>query len=90
MLLHPSRSDASKTSILIPITAAISMMVVFPNHIRKFMKPTNDLVPRTEPRKSIGSFIQPSEHKMEFTGPFVENMVKNRSANADAMIRFGR
>ena len=65
-------------TIVVSNKKAFAMMVVFPNHIRKFMKPTNDLVPRTEPRKSIGSFIQPSEHKMEFTGPFVENMVKNR------------
>jgi hypothetical protein len=35
--------------------AAMSMIVVFPNHIRKFISPTRDLVPHTEPRKSTFS-----------------------------------
>ena len=70
--------------------AAINIMVLLPNHIRKFMNPTSDLVPRAEPRKSIGFFIHPSDIKIELTGPFVENIVKNNIANADAMMRFGR
>ena len=90
MLLQPSRSDASNTSMLIPITAAISIIVVLPNHIKKFINPIRDLVPNTEPIKSIGALIQPRDIRMEFTGPFVENMVKNKRANADAIIRFGR
>ena len=62
--------------------AAISMIVVLPNHIRKFIRPTSDLVPNTEPRKSIGSLIHPKDVRIELIGPFVENI--------DAMIRFGR
>ena len=75
---------------LIPITAAINMIVVLPNHIKKFINPIKDLVPKTEPKKSIGAFTQPKDIKIELIGPFVENMVKNKSANADAIIRFGR
>ena len=70
--------------------AAISMMVVLPNHIRKFINPIRDLVPNTEPIKSIGLFVIPIDIRIELIGPFVENSVKNNSANADAMIRFGR
>jgi hypothetical protein len=32
----------------------------------------------------------PRDSKMELTGPFAENMVKNNMAKADAIIRFGR
>ena len=74
----------------IPIIAAISIIVVFPNHIRKFINPTSDLVPNTDPIKSIGSLAMPIDIKMPLIGPFVENNVKNSIANADAIIRFGR
>ena len=47
-------------------------------------------VPKTDPIKSIGLLIHPRDIRMELTGPLVENSVKNKSANADAMIRFGR
>jgi hypothetical protein len=90
ILLQPSSSDASKISILIPITAAISIIVVLPNHIRKFINPTRDLVPITEPRKSIGFLTHPRDIRIELIGPLVENMVKNNNANAEAMIRLGR
>ena len=90
MLLHPSRSQASKISILIPFIAAISMIVVLPNHIRKFINPISDLVPNIEPKKSIGFLINPADNIIEFTGPFVEKSVKNNIANADAIIRLGR
>jgi hypothetical protein len=90
MPLHPSISAASKTSTLMPIMAAISIIVVFPNHIRKFMNPINDRVPNVDPIKSIFSWITPKDIKIELIGPFVENMVKNSMANADAIIRFGR
>ena len=70
--------------------AAISIMVVFPNHIRKFINPIKDLVPKTDPMKSMGSLIHPSEVKIELMGPFVENMAKNSMAKAEAMIRLGR
>ena len=72
------------------MTAAMSIIVVLPNHIRKFMKPMSDLVPNTLPIKSIGLLITPIDCRTEFTGPLVENSVKNKSANADAMLRFGR
>jgi len=70
--------------------AAINIIVVFPNHIRKFINPINDLVPNTVPRKSIGFFRIPIDIRIELIGPFVENIVKNNNANADAIIRFGR
>ena len=90
MLVHPSRSAASKISGLIPIIAAISIMVVFPNHIKKFINPITERVPNTVPRKSIRSLINPRFIKIELIGPLVENKVKNNIAKADAMIRFGR
>ena len=90
MLLQPSISDASKISGLIPMIAAINMIVELPNHIRKFITPTRALVPNAVRMKSIGSFVRPIDNKMELIGPFVENMVKNSIANADAMIKFGR
>ncbi len=90
MLLQPSISDASKISGLIPMIAAISIMVVFPNHIRKFIIPTKDLTPNAVRIKSMASPITPSDIKIELTGPLVENKVKNSMANADAMIRLGR
>ena len=66
------------------------MIVVLPNHIRKFINPTSDLVPHTVPIKSIGLEVNPIDIKIELIGPFVENIVKNSIANADAMIRFGK
>ena len=62
------------------------MIVVFPNHIIKFINPISPLVPRTEPRKSIGAFRTPRDSRIELTGPLVENIVKNNKANADAML----
>ncbi len=70
--------------------AAINMIVVLPNHIKKFITPTNERVPKVEPMKSIGSLIQPSDSRIELIGPFVEKSVKNNMAKADAMIRFGK
>ena len=32
----------------------VPQILEFPNHIRKFINPTNDLVPSAEPRKSMG------------------------------------
>ena len=37
----------------------MSIIVVLPNHIRKFMKPMSDLVPNTLPIKSIGLLMTP-------------------------------
>ena len=48
--IHPDLA-ASNTSVLIPMTAAMSIIVVLPNHIRKFMKPMSDLVPNTRSHK---------------------------------------
>ena len=77
MLLQPSISEASKISLLIAIMAAINIIVVLPNHIKKFISPTRLLVPNTEPRKSIGSLIKPIDSKIELIGPLVENNAKN-------------
>ena len=65
-------------------------MVVFPNHIRKFINPTRDLVPNTVPIKSMGLLNNPIFIRIELIGPLVENMVKNNMAKADAIIRLGR
>ena len=88
--MQPSISDASKISGLMPMIAAMSMIVVFPNHMRKFIRPTSVLVPNTDPRKSIRSLIHPRFIRIELIGPLVENIVKNSIAKADAIIRFGR
>ena len=70
--------------------AAISMIVVLPNHIKKFITPINERVPKAVPIKSIGSLIHPRVSKIELIGPLVEKSVKKSIANADAIIRFGR
>lgn len=85
----PSISAASKRFGLIPITAAIRRIVVFPNHIRKFINATSPLVPITEDRNRIGSPMIPADTMNEFTGPLSENNAKNNIANALAIIRFG-
>ena len=72
-----------------PMTAAISRMVVLPNHMRKFMRPTSPRVPATLERKRNGSLRMPREMSVVFTGPLSENMVKNSMANAEAMMRLG-
>ena len=51
--VQPSIDAASKISGLIPIIAAISMIVVLPNHIRKFISATRSLVPVGVHMKSI-------------------------------------
>ena len=38
-----------------PIIAAIRMMVVLPNHIRKFISATSERVPQIFERKRMGS-----------------------------------
>ena len=63
---------------------------MLPNHIRKFINPTNERVPVTEPMKSMGSLMMFMFISMLLIGPELENMVKNSMANAEAMIRFGR
>ena len=73
-----------------PMMAAISMMVVLPNHIRKFIRPTRDRVPNAVPMKSMGSLVMPSDIRIELMGPLLENRAKNSMANAEAMIRLGR
>ena len=40
---------------LMPIIAAIRMMVVLPNHIRKFISATSERVPQIFERKRTGS-----------------------------------
>ena len=67
------------------------MMVVLPNHIRKFIKPTRPRAVHTLESQRTGSATMPSFSKMELMGPVseFENSVKNSMANADAMIRLG-
>ena len=74
---------------LMPMTAAISRMVVLPNHIRKFISATSPRVPATEDRKRKGSFKKPALTRKPLTGPLSENRAKNNMAKAEAMIRFG-
>ena len=86
---HPSSSAASKSDGLIPITAAISRIVVFPNHIRKFISPTSPRVPHTDDMNLNGCDRIPIDTRVLLTGPLSENSAKNSIANAEAMIRFG-
>ena len=69
--------------------AAISMMVVLPNHIRKFIRPTRPRLPHTVFKKLMGVLIQPMLSSTAFTGPLSENRAKNSIAKAEAMIRLG-
>ena len=89
-LPQPSSSAASKISGLMPMMAAISMMVVLPNHIRKFINPMRDRVPKVVPIKSMGVSVRPMDIRIELMGPLVENNAKNSMAKAEAMIRLGR
>ena len=68
----------------------MSIIVVLPNHIRKFMKPMSDLVPNTLPIKSIGLLITPIDCRIEFTGPLFENSVNIKSEIENAIIKFDR
>ena len=72
-----------------PMTAAISRIVVLPNHIRKFISATSPRAPATDDRKRNGSFRMPILISAWLTGPLAENSAKNNIAKADAMIRFG-
>ena len=73
-----------------PMMAAISMMVVLPNHIKKFINPISERVPKAVPIKSMGVLVSPIDMRMELMGPLVENSAKNSMANAEAIIRLGR
>jgi hypothetical protein len=77
VLVAPSIFAASKSDGLIPIIAAISKIVVFPNHIRKFIKAISALVHPTEVKKLIPFLAIPDEIKKPFTGPIFENNAKN-------------
>ena len=87
--VQPSSSAASYRVGSTPIMAAISMMVVLPNHIRKFIRPTRPRLPHTVFRKLMGVLIQPMLSSTAFTGPLSENRAKNSIAKAEAMIRLG-
>ena len=86
----PSTSAASYRESEIPIMPAIRRIVVFPNHIRQFMKATRPLTEPTCAMKSYGSLNRPMFTRIELIGPVFANMVKNSIAKAEAMIRFGR
>ena len=87
--VQPSSSAASYRVGSTPIMAAISMMVVLPNHIRKFIRPTRPRLPHTVFKKLMGVLIQPMLSSTAFTGPLSENRAKNSIAKAEAMIRLG-
>ena len=53
--VQPSSSAASYRVGSTPMMAAISMMVVLPNHIRKFISATSERVPQIFERKRMGS-----------------------------------
>ena len=69
--------------------AAISMMVVLPNHIRKFIRPTKPRLPHTLVRNVMGALMSPMLISTALTGPLSENRAKNNMAKAEAMIRLG-
>ena len=87
--VQPSSSAASYRVGSTPMIAAISMMVVLPNHIRKFIRPISPRLPHTVFRKLMGASIQPMLCSTAFTGPLSENSAKNSIAKAEAMIRLG-
>ena len=66
------------------------MMVVLPNHIRKFISPIRARVPKVVPMKSMGASVIPRLIRMELMGPLLENRAKNSMAKAEAIIRLGR
>ena len=72
-----------------PITAAISKIVVFPNHIKKFMSAIRPLAPTTDDKNLIGLLIKPIDCKNELIGPMSENNAKNNIEKALAIIRLG-
>ena len=65
-------------------------MVVLPNHMRKFIRPTKVRAPRVDSMNRMASPITPMLRRMLLMGPALENRAKNSMANAEAMIRFGR
>ena len=87
----PSSSAASYRPGSTPMMAAIKMMVVLPNHIRKFISPTSPRAVHTLDSQRTGSLTMPSLSRMELMGAVsaLENSVKNSMANAEAMIRLG-
>ena len=87
--VQPSSSAASYRVGSTPMMAAISMMVVLPNHIRKFIRPMSARLPQTVFRKLMGSERVPMLISTALTGPLSENSAKNSMANAEAMIRLG-
>ena len=87
--VQPSISAASNRLRSMPMTAAISRMVVLPNHIRKFISETRPRVPTTVERKRNGSLMMPAEISAALTGPLSEKRAKKSMANAEAIIRFG-
>ena len=70
--------------------AAISMMVVLPNHIRKFIRATRVRAPKVDSINRMASPTTPMLSRMLLTGPELENRAKNSMAKAEAMIRLGR
>ena len=73
-----------------PMMAAISMMVVLPNHMRKFISATSVRAPKVDSINRMASPITPMLRRMLLTGPELENMAKNSMAKAEAMMRLGR
>ena len=65
-------------------------IVVLPNHIRQFIKAISPLALPACERNLYGSDMKPICISSEFIGPESENNVKNKSENAEAIIRFGR
>ena len=68
---------------------AISKMVVLPNHSRKFIRQISARTEILMEKKSIASSMMPLCISSWFTGPTLENRVKNSMENAEAMIRLG-
>ena len=52
--LAPSTSAASNSEVSMPIIPAMRIIVVFPNHMRKFIKPTRPLVAHTLEKNLTG------------------------------------
>ena len=84
----PSTFAASNREVSIPIIPAISMIVVLPNHIRKFIRPTTPRTPQVISRNFTVS--PPRLSIIPLTTPALPNNWKNNMENAAAIMTFGR
>ena len=72
-----------------PMIPAINKMVVFPNHIKKFIDAIKPLVDHALSTNENVSGTNPDSNSILVTGPLLANNLKNNNENADAMTKLG-